>query len=1200
MKKKAQLLLGFLLLVISPYLNANNSSMHRVQDAALENTWSSVNPSLNMEDSFLSTVICTNSMTGKLSPDTTPSYAPKMPGEGLEIVLQTTESNTEIELPLYGDLNCWVLITGPFGVFIAMDPYDTPGDKPYTLSDAGDYTIIISGYLTQFGKGDSTWKGSEFVTQVNNFSNIGLVSLSGAFAKSQVSSVPATLPSTVTDLSYAFDSVQSYSITNLNLWDVSHVTNMAYLFSRCPGFNADISGWDVSSVTNMEGMFSEMYSFNQNIGNWNVSQVTNMSKMFYYTYNFDQDISNWDVGNVTTMKQMFAQAYAFNQNIGNWDVSQVTDMNCMFASSPFNQDIGSWNVGSVSDMSEMFYSTDFNQNISNWVVTNVSNMSYMFSYNDVFNQPIGTWNVSNVTDMSYMFSNATAFNQPLGNWNVGNVVNMSSMFNNASAFDQDIDNWNTVKVTNMSGMFSGANAFNHSIGSWNVSSVTNMSSMFANNQTFNLTLENWDVSHVTNMSNMFKKASAFNQNIGGWNVGSVIYMSEMFREASLFNQNIGSWNVGNVTNMSNMFYQATAFNQNIGNWDVSRVTNMSSMFYQATAFNQNIGNWNVGNVTSMSSMFYQASAFNQNIGSWDVSKVFSMSSMFYQASGFDQNLGNWNVSKTSVMTNMFFGVTLSTSNYDALLAGWSALTLKNNVTFNAGGSKYSQSALSSRQVLTGTFFWTITDGGPADIFNWQGTESSDWNTAANWDQNSIPTINDEVTISSTGYAPVISSSTQANCATLTINSGTTLTINSGGSLITNSASGNTAVKRVLTGTSQYHFISSPVNNANLATIFPEINQENIYLRLYNESTGNWNNIEIPATLTNGKGYSYILQSKASGITATFTGNLITNDITPTLTNDGSGGADYAGWNLLGNPFTSAIKWGQGSWNLNNVNDEVHVWYNGSYRSYVGGVGTLTDGIIPAQQGFFVKANGASPSLTIPTNARLHRTQSFYKNTISNVLRIDVSNDANEFTDAAFIRFDENATEGFDNGFDAHKLDNDPLAPMIFTEADDIRLSINSLPAVDHDQEIPLSFSAGVDGQYTITASGLESFNNNAIFLMDILTNAKQNLAENPVYTFRALTTDVPDRFKISFNSVGVEENPLQNIGIYTADGAIILQLPSETNAQVSVINTGGQIITRKNIKGSGNIQINAQVAKGIYVVALTTNSGTITRKVFIN
>jgi surface protein len=41
-------------------------------------------------------------------------------------------------------------------------------------------------------------------------------------------------------------------------------------------FNGHIELWDVSNVTDMSYMFCNAASFNRNIGNWDVSKVTDM------------------------------------------------------------------------------------------------------------------------------------------------------------------------------------------------------------------------------------------------------------------------------------------------------------------------------------------------------------------------------------------------------------------------------------------------------------------------------------------------------------------------------------------------------------------------------------------------------------------------------------------------------------------------------------------------------------------------------------------------------------------------------------------------------------------------------------------------------------------------------------------------------------------------------------------------------------
>jgi surface protein len=118
----------------------------------------------------------------------------------------------------------------------------------------------------------------------------------------------------------------------------------------------------------------------------------------------------------------------------------------------------------------------------------------------------------------------------------------------------------------------------------------------------------------------------------------------------------------------------------------------------------------------MNYMFDGCASFNQDISGWDVSKVLEMPSMFSNATAFNQDLGSWNVTSVTNMTDMFAEVTLSTANYNSLLIGWAAQTVKNGVVFSGGNSKYSPGAAAdARAVLAGTTNnWIITDGGESN------------------------------------------------------------------------------------------------------------------------------------------------------------------------------------------------------------------------------------------------------------------------------------------------------------------------------------------------------------------------------------------------------------------------------------------------------------------------------------------------------
>ena len=186
--------------------------------------------------------------------------------------------------------------------------------------------------------------------------------------------------------------------------------------------------------------------------------------------------------------------------------------------------------------------------------------------------------------------------------------------------------------------------------------------------------------------------------------------SQMFERAKKFNGDTRYWQVGAITNMESMFSRASSFNQDMTAWDVSTVTSMSYLFASASAFNQDITLWDVSSVTDMARMFSSASAFNQDITLWDVSSVTDMSSMFSFARAFNQNIGTWHVSLVTNMDNMFLYSKLSTVNYDALLLGWSALTLQSNVAFSVGSLQYSANSQAARDILTSTpNNWTITD-----------------------------------------------------------------------------------------------------------------------------------------------------------------------------------------------------------------------------------------------------------------------------------------------------------------------------------------------------------------------------------------------------------------------------------------------------------------------------------------------------------
>lgn len=319
-------------------------------------------------------------------------------------------------------------------------------------------------------------------------------------------------------------------------------------------------------------------------------------------------------------------------------------------------------------------------------ISAVIDFSLMFKGTKDIEYSIEQWDVSKITNMREMFADSE-FNQDISGWDVSSLAFMPGMFAGATKFNQDIGEWNVAKVVNMDYLFSGATSFNQDIGSWNVSNVSSMIAMFGNNTDYD-----------------------YAEQIGFDNLG-VTYLTRP--GATSFNQDLSQWNVSKVQNMQSMFAGATAFNQNISDWDVSNAKSMHSMFADATSFNQDLATWNVENVESMSFMFMN-SALNQDISQWNVAKVTAMNRMFSGATSFNQDLGDWNIAQVLNMELMFANVTLSTTNYSALLRSWSNLQVQRSVKFDAGNSTYTGGARFARASLIEDFNWVITDGGLAN------------------------------------------------------------------------------------------------------------------------------------------------------------------------------------------------------------------------------------------------------------------------------------------------------------------------------------------------------------------------------------------------------------------------------------------------------------------------------------------------------
>ncbi len=537
---------------------------------------------------------------------------------------------------------------------------------------------------------------------------------------------------------------------------------------------------------------------------------------------------------------------------------------------------------------------------------------------------------------------------------------------------------------------------------------------------------------------------------------------------------------------------------------------------------------------------------------------------------------------------------------------------------------------------------------------WLGI-TPDWHTATNW-VGGVPTSETNAVISSfTANQPVVSGPVTAVANSVTIRQGASLTIeplasattetiiNNGtlnlnsdengiASLIVDSytGTGTENIQIYLTGggdeaTYPWHYISSPVATL-LTDVFttgdnPTYDLAAYYEQLASESQhegwiawDGWDyslgdypaNPEDYYTFSNlepGKGYNVYYYEPF--VVKTFAGNLNTSDETESLSYSGTEvNDDLKGWNLLGNPFSSSLSWDDIALTLpggGEIDNAIYFTRNNQRVSYVDGVGSAGDvtGDIPPMQGFFVKANIAGQSLTLPASARVHSTQNRYKGDGGKqipLLRLKIEG-GNKSSDETVVRLDTKAGSGFDSGLDAYKFGRKSDYLGLWTIGGPVSYSINSIPFPETKTEIAAGINIPETGSFRLTATSLQGLENYNVYLIDRSTGFTVDLKRSSSLSFTASKGIFDYRFIIRIENIATsiqkQEVPVSNFNIYTSGGMINIDPLSDLwdgkRGSVELLNiTGTNLLKITNIefnKGS-LIQVPSPGQPGIYFVRI--------------
>jgi hypothetical protein len=510
----------------------------------------------------------------------------------------------------------------------------------------------------------------------------------------------------------------------------------------------------------------------------------------------------------------------------------------------------------------------------------------------------------------------------------------------------------------------------------------------------------------------------------------------------------------------------------------------------------------------------------------------------------------------------------------------------------------------------------ITPSAGSGISKWNGTGS--WNTSANW-SNGIPGDSTDAIIE-TGTTNILSNAVSRSllinpgCSTI-VEADYTLTVhqdfNNNGFFIIESdesgtgsfisagnvgGSGQNSVERYLDFSfNTKHFISSPVQNTQASVFGGSIAEK------YLEPTSAWEALLASDNIQTGQGYRL---SGTGSSAAIFTGTMNTLDVSISgLPFTSSLNLSMKGLSLVGNPYQSAIQWDKGTWVKTNLDHSIYLWDGYKYLSWNGSIGSLTEGIIPSMQGFFVKSNAAGSTLTIPKSSRVHSQQAFHtmNELPANVLTLKLENTTdNLHFDETFINVSAGSSNNFDEMFDAFKLFGSDAYPQVFTLASDgNELSINTQPSFSN---IPVIVKPGSAGAFKISFSNIESFSpGQPLFFEDKGSSTTINIRNTNSYVFSSDGIMETGRFVLHFEVIGLEDHLNNPFRVWMSDNQ--LNIASKGNNHIinnlEVFNLAGQKIFQTSRISIPFRTILNVPASGLYILRLTTTDGVYSQKLFI-
>ncbi|MBE0668714.1 MAG: hypothetical protein IH593_13720, partial [Bacteroidales bacterium] len=326
-----------------------------------------------------------------------------------------------------------------------------------------------------------------------------------------------------------------------------------------------------------------------------------------------------------------------------------------------------------------------------------------------------------------------------------------------------------------------------------------------------------------------------------------------------------------------------------------------------------------------------------------------------------------------------------------------------------------------------------------------------------------------------------------------------------------------------------------------------------------------------------------------------------------------------GFNLVGNPYPSAIDWNAAGWTKTYIDNAVYYFqasttdsYGGTYSSYIDGVSTdpgVATNIIPSMQGFFVHvSDGTFPvagTLGLDNSVRINNQAHAFLKSAEATDRLLISatasfTDDTNSSDPTVICFINGSQTEFDSGFDALKLINTDMLVANFYSvlAGGARLSINSLPdQTDTALIVPMGLRTFRDGEVSFKIKDVENPPPGLkVYFRDKLTGANANMLLNKDYRVSLPAGEYNDRFYFAFlKSITGINDPEASSVIFTAyASAGIIKATVNTLAGkygvITVYDLNGRPLYVKKVYETGFLEFDPGIRQGIYIISFVTGN----------